>query len=127
MFFNFLKKGFLLFLFFAIFLIFLQLIDLLQSGFLAGWVGLLISFVNFLTGAAIISWGVTKSDKKFYSLFFTGMLLRFVVIFLVLFILIKIFLLSQLVLLISLLITYFGFMAVEIWIINATAQKKGTL
>jgi len=124
---DFLKKGFLLFFFFAIFLFFLQLIGQLASGTLAAWAGILISLLNFLIGSAIIAWGARKSDKKFYSMFFMGMLIRFALIFIVLFILIKIFQLPQLFLAGSLLVSYFGFMGLEVWIVYKSEQQKGSL
>jgi hypothetical protein len=124
---NFLKKGFLLFFFFAIFLLFLQLIGQFKSDILAAWTGIIISLFNFLIGSAIIAWGAPKSDNRFYSMFFIGMLLRFVLIFIVLFILIKIVHLSQLFLAGSLLVSYFGFMGLEIWIVYKSDQQKGTV
>jgi hypothetical protein len=124
---NFLKKGFLLFFFFAIFLFFLQLIGQFKSDFLAAWTGIIISLINFLIGSAIIAWGTPKSDKRFYSMFFIGMLLRFALIFIALFILIKIVHLSQLFLAGSLLISYFGFMGLEVWIVYKSDQQKGTV
>jgi hypothetical protein len=112
---NFLKKGFLLFFFFAIFLLFLQLIGQFKSDILAAWTGIIISLFNFLIGSAIIAWGAPKSDNRFYSMFFIGMLLRFVLH------------LSQLFLAGSLLVSYFGFMGLEIWIVYKSDQQKGTL
>jgi len=122
---DFFKKGFLLFLFFAIFLTFSTVFGLTEEMISAGWIGLGLSFINFMAGGAIISWGVTKSDKKFYSAFFGGMLARFAVLFALLFVCIKIYKIQQFVLLISLLITYFSFLAIEIWIIYRSALARG--
>ena len=122
---DFLKKGFLLFLIFAIFLFFLQLIDQLRTGSFAAWAGITISLFNFLIGSAIIAWGARKSDKRFYSMFFMGMLIRFALIFMVLFVLIKIFQFPQLFLAGSLLVSYFGFMGLEVWIVYKSEQQKG--
>lgn len=123
---NFFKKGFLLFLFFAIFLTISALFGLSNEVVKAGWLGLGLSSLNFIAGAAILSWGTTKSDKKFYSAFFGGMLSRFATLFILLFVLIKVFQVQQIALLISLLITYFSFMAIEIWIIYRSSQARGS-
>jgi len=124
-FWNFFKKGFLLFLFFAIFLTFSAVFGLADGVISAGWIGLGLSFINYLAGGAIISWGVTKSDKKFYSAFFGGMIGRFVALFALLFVCIKIFKIQQFAILISLLITYFSFLAIEIWIIYRSSLARG--
>lgn len=123
---NFFKKGFLLFLFFAIFLTFSSMFGLSNEAIKAGWLGLGLSILNFIAGVTILSWGATKSDKKFYSAFFLGMLVRFATLFILLFILIKVYQVQQIALLISLLITYFSFLAIEIWIIYRSSQARGT-
>jgi len=123
---NFFKKGFLLFLFFAIFLTFSSVFGLSNEVVMAGWLGLGLSSLNFVAGAVILSWGVTKSDKKFYSAFFSGMLGRFATLFALLFVLIKVYQVQQIALLISLLLTYFSFLAIEIWIIYQSSQARGT-
>ena len=92
------------------------------------WFGLGIAFVNFVIGVAIISWGFEKPDKIFYSAFFGGMLVRFVLIFLILFILIKYFNFDRLILVGSLLVAYFAFLGFEIWNIwkfSILRGKKG--
>jgi uncharacterized membrane protein len=119
---QFLKKGFYLFTIFAIFLTFLNLSSIVQEGIGAAWAGLIISFFNFLVGAGIISWGIGKKDSQFYGAFFGGMLFRFLIIFLVLLLLVKKFNLHQLALVISLLLTYFGFLFLEIWILNKYSE-----
>jgi len=123
---NFFKKGFLLFLFFAIFLTFSSLFGLSMESVKAGWFGLGLSILNFIAGVTILSWGVAKSDKQFYSAFFVGMLVRFATLFVLLFILIKVYQIQQLALLISLLITYFSFLSIEIWVIYRSSQARGT-
>jgi hypothetical protein len=123
---NFFKKGFLLFLFFAIFLTISALFSVSKEVVIAGWLGLGLSSLNFIAGAAILSWGATKSDKKFYSAFFGGMLSRFAILFILLFVLIKVYQIQQIALLISLLITYFSFLAIEIWIIYRSSQARGS-
>ena len=123
---NFFKKGFLLFLFFAIFLTFSTVFGLPNDVVKAGWLGLGLSTLNFVAGAAILSWGAAKSDKKFYSAFFGGMLGRFATLFILLFVLIKIYQVQQIALLISLLITYFSFLTIEIWIIYRSSQERSS-
>jgi hypothetical protein len=120
----FFKKGFYLFAIFAIFLTFLDYIGIIQKGTIAAWIGLGISFVNFLAGAGIISWGIEKKESQFYGAFFGGMLFRFLIIFMVLLLLIKKFNMHQLALVISLLSTYFGFLFLEIWILNEFSGIK---
>ena len=123
---NFFKKGFLLFLFFAIFLTISALFGLSNEVVKAGWLGLGLSSLNFIAGAAILSWGTTKSDKKFYGAFLGGMLSRFATLFVMLWVLIKVFQVQQIALLLSLLITYFSFLAIEIWIIYRSSQARGS-
>ena len=121
---HFFKKGFYLFAIFAIFLTFLGYSGIIHKGIGAAWAGLGISFVNFLAGAEIISWGINKKDSQFYGAFFGGMLIRLLIIFMVLLLLIKKFNINQLALVISLLLTYFGFLFVEIWILNKFSGIK---
>ena len=123
---NFFKKGFLLFLFFAIFLTISALFGLSNEVVKAGWLGLGLSSLNFIAGAAILSWGATKSDKKFYGAFLGGMLSRFATLFVMLWVLIKVYQVQQIALLLSLLITYFSFLAIEIWIIYRSSQARGS-
>ena len=123
---NFFKKGFLLFLFFAIFLTISALFGFSNEVVKAGWLGLGLSSLNFIAGAAILSWGAAKSDKKFYGAFLGGMLSRFATLFVMLWVLIKVFQVQQIALLLSLLITYFSFLAIEIWIIYRSSQARGS-
>ncbi len=120
----FLKKGFYLFTIFAIFLTFLDLSNIIQEGVGSAWAGLFISFFNFLLGAGIITWGIGKKDNQFYGAFFGGMLFRFLIIFLVLLLLVKKYNVHQLVLVISLLLTYFAFLFLEIWILNKYSESN---
>ncbi len=120
----FFKKSFYLFVFFAILLAFLTGLNLLKTTGWAAWSGLIISFLNALAGGAIISWGFGKPNKQFYGSFFGGIIGRFIIMFLALFILIKFFDLDETVLVISLLLTYFSFLMLEIWTINKLATLK---
>jgi hypothetical protein len=122
----FFKNSFYLFAVFAIFLTFLILTGLLNQGILAAWVGLFLSLFNFLVGAAILSWGTGKTDKDFYGSFFGGMILRFALLFLLLWILIKYVQLNSLILTGSLLISYFAFLFLEIWLIHGHSISKGS-
>lgn len=122
---DFLKKSFYLLAFFAILLAFLTLGNVLEQHVTAAWAGLAISFVNFLLGVAIISWGIDRPDKQFYSAFFGGMILRLALIFTVLFILIQFVGMHEQVLVVSLLLTYFSFLVLEIWDVNKFAAMRG--
>jgi len=121
----FLKKSFFLFILFAILLAFFKAINILSVGVEAAWAGLVIAFLNSVMGAAIIGWGIEKPDKQFYGAFFGGMIVRLIIIFAVLFILIKIFDFNRTVLVVSLLLTYFSFLILEIWAINQYAALRG--
>jgi hypothetical protein len=120
----FFKNSFYLFAVFAIFLTFLILAGWLHQGVLAAWVGLCLSLVNFLIGAAILAWGAGKTDREFYGAFFGGMILRFFLIFVLLWILIKKLQLNSLLLTGSLLISYFGFLFLEIWLIHKYSVSR---
>ena len=122
----FLKNSFYLFAVFAIFLSFLTLTGLLNQGIFAAWVGLFLAVFNFLIGAAILCWGTGKTDKDFYGSFLGGMILRFALLFLLLWILIKYLQLNSLVLTGSLLISYFAFLFLEIWLIHKHSLSIGS-
>jgi hypothetical protein len=121
----FFKKGLLLFLLFALFLILFSVIGIIQNSPAAAWLGLAVGFLNFLAGASIICWGFEKSDKIFYGTFFGSMLARFLLIFLILFIFIELFKFNQYLLVGSLMITYFGFLVLEIWHIWKFSSVRG--
>ncbi len=122
---SFFKKSFYLFCLFAILFTFLSLFDLLGAGARSAWAGLVISFFNSIAGAAILSWGIERPDKEFYGAFFGGMIVRFALIFLGLYVLIKVFLFNETVLVISLVLTYFFYLGLEIWIVNKYAALRG--
>ncbi len=122
---GFFKKSFYLFLIFTILLTFLIVTGAINKGIWAAWAGLITAFLNSVAGAAIISWGYGRSEKEFYSAFFGGMIVRFALIFLVLFVLIKIAGLHQAVLVISLLLSYFSYLILELWEINKYASVRG--
>jgi hypothetical protein len=92
---------------------------------MAAWSGLIIGFLNFLAGSASVSLGIRKSDKDFYSYFFGGMILRFALIFVVLFLLIRFFNMNKIILVSSLLTTYVGFMIIEVWLIYKFSASQG--
>jgi len=97
-----------------------------RTGILAAWCGLLISYINFLAGAYTVAWGIKKSDKLFYAAFFSGMLARFVIILIILFVLLKYVDLNRVSLMLSLLVTYFSFLALEILIIHESSLTRGS-
>lgn len=122
----FLKNCFYLLVLFAIFLTFLMFTGLLGQGVLAAWIGLGLTVMNFLMGAAILSWGASRSDKDFYGSFLGGMIVRFALIFLLLWICIRYFQLNTLILISSLLISYLAFLFLEIWLIHKHSLSKGS-
>lgn len=122
----FLKNCFYLLAVFAIFLTFLMLTGLLGKEVLAAWIGLSLAMMNFLMGAAVLSWGASRSDKDFYGSFLGGMIVRFALIFFILWICIKYFQLNTLVLISSLLISYSAFLFLEIWLIHKHSLTKGS-
>lgn len=123
---HFFKKGFLLFLLFAILLLILTGAGIISGHTEDAWVGLGIGLINYLAGAAVLAWGIPREDKIFYGAFFGGMLSRFFLIFLILFVLIKYYHFNELFLVGSLLIAYFGFLMLEIWHIWKFSMMKGT-
>lgn len=124
-FFNFFKKSFYLLAIFAIFFTFLMAAGLVRTGMTAAWCGLLMSYINFLAGASTLVWGFKKSDKLFYSAFFGGMLARFSIMFIILLMLFKYTELNRVNLILSLLVTYFSFLALEIWILHRASLRRG--
>lgn len=122
----FFKNSFYLFAVFAIFLTFLTLAGWLNQGVIAAWVGLLLALFNFLIGAAILAWGAGKTDRDFYGAFFGGMILRFILIFVLLWFLITNLQFNSLILAGSLLISYFGFLFLEIWLIHKYSVTRSS-
>ena len=121
----FFKKGLLLFSLFALFLVLISAVGIIKVSHEAAWLGLFIGFLNFLAGASIVCWGFEKPDKIFYGAFFGGMLSRFLLIFLILFIFIELAKFNQYLLVGSLMITYFGFLVLEIWHIWKFSSIRG--
>lgn len=89
---------------------------------IAAAIGLLISYLNALAGFAIISRGYRQSLNKFMAYFYGGMILRFLLIFVTLFVLIVGFEMPVVALLLSLCVSYFIFLALEIYIIYKNAE-----
>ena len=122
---RFFRKSFYLFTIFTILFAILTLSNTLKGVTLSAWAGLMIAFLNSLGGVGIICWGSEKSDKQFYGAFFGGMIGRFALIFIILFILIKYFAFNQAVLIVSLILTYFSFLILEIWVLSQLSVLKG--
>ncbi|MBN2365789.1 MAG: hypothetical protein EH225_07225 [Calditrichaeota bacterium] len=97
---------------------------LTEIGFPEAWTGLVIAWLNFLTGAIVIARGINKPDKLFYTAFFGGMFVRFAAMFILLLVLFY-FGMEQFTLILSLLVAYFSFLALEIWIIHQSSLKRG--
>lgn len=85
-------------------------------------IGLIISYANTLIGFAIISWGYKRSFNQFLGSIYGGMIFRFLLIFGILFVLIVAFEMPALALLISLCVSYFIFIGLEIYIIHKHAE-----
>ena len=88
------------------------------------FIGLLISYINTLLGYAIILWGYKRSMNKFMASFYGGMIFRFLLIFVVLFVLIVAFEMPIISLIVSLGISYFIFLGLEIYIIHKYSDSK---
>jgi hypothetical protein len=121
----FFKKGFYLFVILAIFLTIFILSGVVTHGKMAAWIGLILGFLNFIGGAAAISHAIPKSDSQFLTIFFGGMIIRFVFIFTTLFVLIKIFELDKITMIVVLFISYVSFLVLEIWQVHQHALAKG--
>lgn len=121
----FLKKGFYLFTILAIFLTIFSLCGMLPYGTIAAWIGLLIGYLNFIGGTTAISSAISKPDKQFLGIIFGGMIIRFVLIFAILFILIEILELDKITMIAALFISYLGFLVLEIWQIHQFALSRG--
>lgn len=120
----FFKKGFYFFLVVAIFGFVLQKVNFLNSYNTEVWAGLIIASLNFLLGSAIISWGFQKGNKQFMGSFFGGMIVRFFLMFLILFVLVKYFDYHINYLAGSLLFNYFGYLVIEIWTISKLPELR---
>jgi F0F1-type ATP synthase assembly protein I len=88
------------------------------------FIGLVISYINTLLGYAIILWGYKRSMNKFMASFYGGMIFRFLLIFVVLFVLIVAFEIPIIALIVSLGISYFIFLGLEIYIIHKYSDLK---
>ena len=76
-------------------------------------VGLIISFGNAILGFAILNWGFGRSHNAFLLSVYGGIILRFLLIFLLLFILIGALKFDGVALIFSLVTTYFLFIGLE--------------
>jgi len=85
-------------------------------------IGLTISYANTLIGFAIILWGYKRSFNKFLASIYGGMIFRFLLIFGILFVLIVGFGMPATALLISLCVSYFIFLGLEIYIIHGHSE-----
>lgn len=87
-------------------------------------IGLIISYANTLIGFAIISWGYKRSLNKFLASIYGGMIFRFLLIFGLLFLLIVAFEMPTAALLISLCVSYFIFLGLEIYVLHKHAESN---
>lgn len=121
----FFKKGFFLFFIFAIFLTILMITNLVNNDINAAWIGLILGFLNFIAGIAALSSGISRPDNQFFIIFFGGMILRFTLIFISLFLLIKLLDIHKVLLISSLLFSYVSFMILEIWQVRQSSISRG--
>lgn len=87
-------------------------------------VGVAIAFGNAMIGFALISWGYRRSYHKFLLSIYGGMIFRFLLIFILLFILIGALKVNRVALIISLVATYFLFLGLEILQIHKYSDKE---
>jgi len=88
-------------------------------------IGFLIAYGNALIGFALLSWGFKRSQKDFMISVYGGMFFRILLIFSLLFILIRAFKISQIYMIVSLILFYFIFMILEIFEVHKNAQRSG--
>ncbi|NOX36167.1 MAG: hypothetical protein GXO78_01400 [Calditrichaeota bacterium] len=81
-------------------------------------VGIALGYLNTLVGYAFLAWGYSRSQNAFMGAVFGGMIFRFLLLFSLLFILITAVQIEMIPLIISLLLTYFVYLAIEIWFVN---------
>lgn len=86
--------------------------------------GLGISFFNAIIGFAILAWGFRQSHNRFLGSVFGGIILRFLLIFSLLFVLIGALNFDRVALILSLVATYFLFMGLEIFQIHRYTDTK---
>lgn len=89
-------------------------------------IGLSISYVNSLIGFLFIYWGYNKSQNRFLGALYVSIIFRFLLIFSLLFVLIGILNFEALVLILTLCISYFSFMGLEIYLINKNGNIEVT-
>lgn len=89
------------------------------------WMALGISYGNFVIGVGVLAWGFGKADKQFYAAFLGGMIVRFILMFIILWMLIKLFHYPMFVLILALIFFYFSFLVVEILGIVQSSSLRG--
>lgn len=90
----------------------------------AVWVGVAISYANTLIGFAIINWGFRQSQQVFFASLYGGIIFRFLLIFVLLFILIGALNMNRVALVASLVATYFLFLGLEIFQIHKFSDME---
>ncbi len=80
--------------------------------------GIALGYLNAMIGYAFLAWGYTRSPNAFMGAVFGGMIFRFLLLFSLLFILITAVQIEMIPLIISLLLTYFIYLTIEIWFVN---------
>lgn len=90
----------------------------------AVWVGVAISYANTLIGFAIVNWGFRQSQQVFFAALYGGIIFRFLLIFVLLFILIGALKMNRVALVASLVATYFLFLGLEIFQIHKFSDTE---
>ena len=106
----------------------LYVLNLLASGednraIIAGFT---IGYGNALLGFAALSWGIDRSNQAFMVSFLGGMIFRFLLIFALLFLLIRALKYDQVAILVPLLATYFLFLGLEIFLVAQFSDSERT-
>lgn len=78
-------------------------------------IGVAIAYGNALMGFGFLKWGIKQSQHIFFLSIYGGIIFRFLLIFSLLFILIGALQINQVALILSLIVTYFLFLALEIY------------
>ena len=86
--------------------------------------GIGLAYLNAILGYAIISWGFEKPPRQFMVSFFGGMIFRFLLIFLTLFVLIRALKMLMVPLTASLVTAYFAFLCLEVMVVYWNANKN---
>jgi len=91
---------------------------------IAAAAGLAIGYVNALIGYAIMAWGIRRSHNEFMASVFGSMILRFLLIFALLFVLIWALKLRELPLISTLVGSYFVYLGLEVVYLHLSTNAE---